>query len=388
MRILHTSDWHVGKKLGRFDRREEYVQVLDEVVEVARNERVDLVVVSGDLFDRPAPPMWALALVIDTLRRLGEECPVVAVAGNHDSPEFFDVLAPLLEPHSVHLVGGIRRPDEGGVVVAETDAGRAAVACFPFLREGHVVDFMARADRWYGAYAERVRNLAKAYADGAVEAAGGDGIALLVAHFMVTGVSIGGHGAPRGERQLHIGHAYSATEQAIPATLSYVAMGHIHAPQPVPHAPIPAQYAGSLLALDFGEAGESKRMVIVDAEPGRPATVRSVPVQGGRPLVRATGRWEDIVERLDIRDSYLDLRVETDGPDRELASRAREEFPYLVRVEASYPRATSDFESRAGRSLEDLYTDFVTAERGESAARPELVGAFRAVLDAVEGASE
>ncbi len=293
MRILHTSDWHVGKKLGRYDRRSEYDAVLSEVVEIADREAVDLVVVSGDLFDRPSPPLWALSLVIERLQALAVGRPVVAVAGNHDSGELFEVLAPLLAPNGVHLVGTIKRPDEGGVLTFDTAAGRAAIACFPFLREGHIVDFMASTERWYGLYADRIRDLAKAYADAAVTAAGADGIAMLAAHFMVTGASLGGHGVPRGERQLHIGKAYSATEQAIPPSLAYVAMGHIHAPQRVPHAAIPAEYAGSLLELDFGEAGEQKRVVVVDSGAGatRPGAFRGYHRRPSpRPSNRSVGR--------------------------------------------------------------------------------------------------
>lgn len=388
MRILHTSDWHVGKKLGRYDRRDDYEAVLSEVVEIAEREAVDLVVVSGDLFDRPSPPMWALSLVIDRLQALASERPVIAVAGNHDSGELFEVLGPLLSPNSVHLVGAIKRPDEGGVLTFDTPAGRAAIACFPFLREGHVVDFMASTDRWYGLYADRIRDLAKAYADAAVAAAGADGISLLTAHFMVTGASVGGHGVPRGERQLHIGKAYTATEQAIPPSLAYVAMGHIHAPQRVPHAAIPAEYAGSLLELDFGEAGERKRVVIVDAEPGLPAVTRSVEIESGRRLIRATGPWDELATRTDLQDKYVDLRVDTSGPEPGLADMARQAFPYLVRVEAVYPRAEATFDSRAGMALDELYAAFVQEDRGVDAVPEDLLAAFRAVNDAVEAATE
>ncbi len=209
---------------------------------------------------------------------------------------------------------------------------------------------------------------------------------LLVAHFMVTGARVGGHGAPRGERPLHIGEAYSATEEALPRSLGYVAMGHIHAPQPVPGANVPAQYAGSLLPLDFGEAGEEKRVVIVDAEPGRPASVRSVPLGVGRPLIRAEGTWEELAGRIDLADAYLDLTVHTDGPDPGLADRAREAFSHLVRVRAHYERPEEERESREGRTLSELYGEYHEAEYG-SPPPPELADAFADVMDEVLGAS-
>ena len=156
MRILHTSDWHVGRHLGRHDRSAEFREVLGEVEAIADEREVDLVLVSGDVFDRPIPPVDALTLGIEALLRLGAGRPVVVVAGNHDSPELFEALAPLLRSQGkgVHLVGTVKRPDAGALLGPEVLGVDAVVACFPFLREGRVVDFMKDAGQWYGAYAE------------------------------------------------------------------------------------------------------------------------------------------------------------------------------------------------------------------------------------------
>jgi exonuclease SbcD len=380
VRVLHTSDWHVGKRLGRYDRSSEYADAINEVVAIAEDEQVDLVIHSGDLFDRPQPPIDALRLAFDGLSRLSAGRPVVVVAGNHDSAELFETLAPFLAPSGIHLVGAIKPPDGGGLIEVETGGGRAVVACFPFLRQGRVVDFMAETGSWYGAYADRVRSITEAYAAAAVTRASSDGVALLAAHFMVTGARVGGHGAPRGERQLHIGEAYAATAAAIPPTLGYVAMGHIHAPQAVPGANVPAEYAGSLLPLDFGEAGEMKRVVVVDVEPGTPAAVRSVELSSGRPLVRVSGPWDEVALRDDLADAYVDLVVATDGPDPGLADRARQAFPYLVKVRAQFDRPELERRSRHGRPLTELYSEFCAEHHG---AEPEaaVVAAFAELLE-------
>ncbi|MCA9668091.1 MAG: exonuclease SbcCD subunit D, partial [Myxococcales bacterium] len=302
MRILHTSDWHVGKRLGRFDRMAEHRAALAEVRAVAERERVDLVIVAGDLFDRPMPPIEALDAVVEALLALAApQRPVVAIAGNHDSPELFEVLAPLLAPRGVHLVGSIRRPDAGGVLELAAGEGgqRALVACLPFLREGRVVDFLDDVDSWYGQYADKIARLCRAYNDELARRARDrdDAVTVLAAHFIVSGARLGGDGAPRGERQLHIGEAYTATESSMPPDVQYVALGHVHAPQPVPGALVAAQYAGSLLELDFGEAGETKRVVIVEVEPGVPASTRSVALTAGRRLQRARGREQALLPR-------------------------------------------------------------------------------------------
>jgi len=388
VRVLHTSDWHVGKRIGRYDRSDEYREVIDEVVAIADAEDVDLVLHSGDVFDRPLPPVEALDIGLDGLVRLTADGkrPVVAIAGNHDSPGFFEALAPFLRRHGIHLVGDIRRPDAGGVLDLATRAGRAVVSCFPFLREGRTFHAWDPVDEHYKLYADRLRLIAETYSRHADGIAGSDAVTFLVAHFLVGGAKVHGHGAPRGERELHMGAAYTATAEAIPPGPQYVALGHIHAPQRVPGARVPAEYAGSLLELDFGEAGEQKRVVIVDVEPGLPARVRSVALSGGRRLVRASGTWQDLMVRDDLREAYLDLTVETAGPDPQLGERARGEFDFVVKVRADYPRPDTEMHDQIQHSLEELYAVYSQGETGV-APDEELLAAFRSVMEEAGHAS-
>ena len=383
MRILHTADWHVGRRLGRHDRTEEMREALDEVARVADEEQVDLVLVAGDVFDRATPPVESLSLGLSALLRLAEGRPVVVVAGNHDAPELFDALAPLMRDRGVHLIGRIKGPNAGGVLGPDELGVPAVVAGFPFLREGRVVDFMAETGTWYGAYADKIAKLTDAYNTALVERAGTDLVPILVAHFMVSGVRVS-----RSERELHIGDAYTATSQAIPAGPQYVALGHIHAPQPVPGAPVPAAYAGSLLPMDFGEAGEAKRVVIVDVEPGRLATLRSVPIHAGRPLQQIRGTWEEVAARAEeLADSYLDLTIAVGGPDPELGRRAAALFPYLVRVRPERPvQARRERSTDARPSDDELYAAFVRATTGDDAP-PELVQLFRETMEEVADAA-
>jgi exonuclease SbcD len=384
VKVLHTSDWHIGKRLGRYDRSDEYRAVIDEVVGIAEDESVDLVLHAGDLFDRPVPPIESLDIGLRGLVRLTDQGrrPVVVIAGNHDSAGFFEALAPFLLGQNVHLVGEIKRPDEGGVLELETPGGPAVVSCFPFLREGRAFHVWDEVSEHYKKYADRLRGISEAYSDHAGKLAGIDAVQFLVAHFLVGGAKVHGHGAPRGERSLHMGEAYAATSAAIPPGPQYVALGHIHAPQPVPGARVPAEYAGSLLELDFGEAGEAKRVVIVEVEPGRPASTRSVPLSAGRRLLRINAEWADLIRRDDAYDSYLDITVRTAGPDPGLVDRARAEFDYLVHVRAEYPRAESESSLRAGKPLDELYRDYYLATEGVEAPK-ELIDGFRTVMEEV-----
>ncbi len=156
MKILHTSDWHIGKRLGRHDRMDEFVEVLAEVERIADEQR-------STWSSSPATcgiarsRRWTRSRSgSQTLLRLAERRPVVASPGNHDSPELFEALAPLLRRSACFLIGDVKRPDEGGILGPESSAVPAVVAGFPFLREGRVVDFMKEAGEWYGEYADRV----------------------------------------------------------------------------------------------------------------------------------------------------------------------------------------------------------------------------------------
>src|SRR3712207_5934012 len=145
MRILHTGDWHIGKKLGRFDRAAEAEAVLDEVVTIAAGEDVDAVLVAGDLFDRAAPPLPYLSLVLESLRRLASDGRrVVVIPGNHDSPELMRVLGPLLAGVGVMVIHKPLPPGEGGIVTVPARDGKTAarVAGLPFVHEAQVIDVM------------------------------------------------------------------------------------------------------------------------------------------------------------------------------------------------------------------------------------------------------
>ena len=369
MRILHTSDWHIGKHVGRYDRTAEFRAALDEVQTIAEARTVDLVVVSGDLWDRAAPPTDALGDGLAALIRLagGGRRAVVAIAGNHDSGEFFEVLAPLVRPMGVHLVGRIRRPDDGGLLLLETPGGRAAIGCVPFLREGRVVDFMAASGEWYGQYKDRLSGIFRLMGE-ALDREAAEAVTILVAHATVNGAVVRGREYGRGERELHMGETYTIDPSGLPPGPQYIAMGHIHAPQHVPGAPGPAEYAGSLLPLDFGEAEEVKRVVLIEAAPRVAAKVESIALTAPTrvPLVRAEGTWDALVARREeFADAYLDLTIQTTGPDPALATLAADTFERLVRVRADYPRSSARAAGRAGRSWEELYGEYHEREHGE-----------------------
>ncbi|MGH2820081.1 MAG: metallophosphoesterase family protein, partial [Actinomycetota bacterium] len=170
MRFLHTADWHIGKAIRGRSRYEEYERALDQVVEVARAEAVDAVLVAGDLHDARAVTADADALIFDTLIRLHDHgIPVVAIPGNHDSAARLDAFAPLLARIDVRVVPKMLRPDAGGTVtISSRDGGEEAiVACIPFVSPARFSDaaslFIDPA-RLYVSYDENMGLLLDAFA--------------------------------------------------------------------------------------------------------------------------------------------------------------------------------------------------------------------------------
>ncbi len=268
MKILHTADWHVGKKLGRFDRLDEAKACLDEVVAYAEADQVDLVIVAGDLFDRALPPFAVMGVVFDALQRLADTgATVVAIAGNHDSAELFRVLKPYFASSRIYLADKALPPEDGGVVRVASRDGKttAQVALFPFLHEARVSDLMESADDWHKKYADRIKRLCSVYGEHMSKNSGPDTIEILVGHFMINGAIPSG-----SERGLHIGEAFTAETQALPSDIDYGALGHIHLSQEAPGSAVAAHYSGSLLQLDFGEKGQDKNVLLVELRPGSP----------------------------------------------------------------------------------------------------------------------
>lgn len=370
MRILHTADWHVGKRLGRIDRMTEYAQALDEVVEIARDRKVDLAIVAGDLLDRAMPPLDCIQLVIDALLRLADAAGrVVAIPGNHDSAALFSLLAPLLAPRGILLAPHIRRPDEGGVLTVPSRDGSevASVAVLPFLHEAQVVDFMEDDAEWYKGYADRIRRLCGHLCAGFDPG----GIGVLVGHWFVEGAELGG-----GERTIHVGEHYAATSQAIPPGAHYVALGHVHRPQEIPGAAVPARYSGSLLQLDFSERTHRKEVVVIEATAGRRAKVTSIQLRSGRQLLRVEESLEALKSMGDTHgDAYLDVRVQTAGPVFGLSETVREFLPNAVFVQAIYERADVEAEraARAERSLTEAYAEYHVSPGGHGVEAPEAL---------------
>jgi exonuclease SbcD len=384
VRILHTGDWHVGRAIRGRSRTEEFDDALQEVVGIAGQEGVDLVLLAGDVYDHRSPPPESDALVFEALVRLHEaRIPVVAIPGNHDSALRLEALAKLLAPIGVTVVARVVPPDQGGLIeVPSRDGGESAlVACVPFVPErrfGDAAALFRATEAWYQSYAEGMGRLLGAMAVPFRE----DRVNVLLGHLFTDGAIPGG-----GEHQITIGLEYAISPARLPATASYVALGHVHRPQAVRGAPAPTRYAGSLVQLDFGEKEQTKSVTIVEASPGRPAKVREVPLSAGRRLLDVEGSLDDVLAKgRALPDAHLRVFVSTDGPVPGMSAQVRDALPNAVDVSLRYERTETKEDGRPLSSLQprDQFLSYYRREHGVEDVPRTLVRAFDEVLEDVD----
>ncbi len=374
MRLLHTSDWHVGKLLRGQSRADEHRAVLAEIASVAGAESVDLILVAGDLFETSAPGPESEQIVYRALLALAEVAPVVVIGGNHDNPRRLEAVSPLLSLGRVRLLGQVARPEDGGVVDLDLGGAPTRLALLPFVSKRGIVraDALMRdaAFELNQAYDERLRaviaNLCTGFA--------ADTVNLVCGHLFAAGGTMGG-----GERSAHTVMDYSVGALAFPVTAQYVALGHLHRAQDIP-GPTRIRYSGSPLQLDFGESTDAKSVTIVDVEPGAPAAAREVPLTSGRVLRTLTGSLAELeAARGSTDDDFLRIVV-TDTRRAGLADEIRSWFEHAVDVIVRVPE--SDATPRVPRPTEatpsQLYAAYLV-EAGIEDTR--LVPAFEALLE-------
>ncbi|CAN5674606.1 exonuclease SbcCD subunit D [soil metagenome] len=380
MKLLHTSDWHVGRTIRGRSRADEHRAVLAEIAGVARHHDVDVVLVVGDLFDSAAPTPEAEQIVFGALLDLASSgAAVIVLSGNHDNARRLHALRPLLELGGVAARPEFRGPDDGGVLEVATRDGRetALVAVVPFLSQRHVVraaDLMAfDADELTGKYASRMARFIDLLA-GSFRA---DTVNVVAAHLTTRGGLLGG-----GERLAHTVFDYEVPAAAFPSTAHYVALGHLHRRQQVP-GPAPIHYCGSPLQLDFGETSDIKAVVVVEAHPGAPAKITDVPLSAGRRLRTLVGTPAELDALAGTTgDDHLRLKVRT-TPLVGLADRLRERFPHCVDVIVERPDdddpAVAERPSRRGMVPGELFAQYLADAEGE--ADPTLVELFAELLE-------
>ncbi len=356
MRILHTSDWHLGKTLLERPLLADQAHLLEQVSAELARERYDLFLVAGDVFDRSVPPESAVTLLgrwLSEVRALHPHLPIVFIAGNHDSAARLAWSSPLLALSGVHIRGDRASVDQP--IAITTSAGeRAEVWAIPFLwPESTDSGVQSQVEMLEGAVASiRTRQ------DPACTQ-------IAVAHCFAQG----GRGSD-SERTL-VGQA-TLIEPSTFQAFDYVALGHLHRPQAVaPHV----WYSGSLAAYSFSEADDRKGLLSIRVQRGALPEVERVPLRPLHPLTALEGDLEDLLvsEAFEpYRDHYLSIRLHRPVLAGQPMARLRRRFPNLLQLlnpAVEVPIA----EAPAAQTGEhhDLRDDFVAFYRYVHGANPD-----------------
>ncbi len=385
MRILHTADWHAGRTLHGADRTPEVRAALEELADIALEGRVDAVVVSGDVYDSRNPSAAAEDAVYDFFLRTGAAgIPSVVIAGNHDSPARFDAVSKVLELAKVRTVGTFRPAGQGGLVELELEAGRLKVAALPFLSERRMIDADALLSTDLGTQRDSYRQVMRKLVNNLTAGFDHRSVNLLAMHTTFEGATLA-----NSEYAFHCTSSYTVPPSIVPDSASYAALGHIHKPQAIEGLPEnKARYVGSPLQLDFGEVGDAKFALIVEAEPGKPSRVTEVPLSAGRRLFRVKVTEDELDERMDEiaeLDGWLKLVIDLERMRPGLKERLQQNLPNLLTVEQVLPGESSEELEKIdlnALSLVDAYRTYLEEEKGME--KPEeLVALFQTLHDEV-----
>jgi exonuclease SbcD len=320
MKVLHTSDWHVGKLLRGRSRITEHRAVLGEITEIAQREQVDLVLVVGDLFETAAPPPEATAVVFDALLALRETgARVVVVGGNHDQQSELDAVAPVFARLGISVLGLPAGPEHA---IVNLDGAR--VVMLPWVSQRWAV----KTEQLMGTTAAGVTQYYAARVARLIEWLCADfsasDINIVAAHCMVQGGKLGG-----GERDAQLIDDYMVPAGAFPSSASYVALGHLHRAQLMPGA-APIWYSGSPIQVDFGESDDRKQVLVVDVPAQGSARVDPVELTRGWRLRTVTGTLEQLAAEA-TDDAFLRVVVR-EQPRPGLADEVRALLPQAVDV--------------------------------------------------------
>ncbi|MGW6458135.1 exonuclease SbcCD subunit D [Streptomyces sp. NPDC055078] len=377
MRILHTSDWHLGRSLHRVSMLDAQAAFLDHLVATVREHEVDAVVVAGDVYDRAVPPLSAVELFDRALHRLAaERVPTVMISGNHDSARRLGVGAALIGRAGIHL-----RTDPAGCgtpVLLADGHGEVAFYGLPYLEPALVKDEFrtgrAQHEAVVAAAMGRVRADLAARPDGTRS--------LVVAHAFVAGGQ-----ESDSERDITVG-GVAAVPAGVFHGVDYVALGHLHGSQTITER---VRYSGSPLAYSFSEAAHRKTMWLVDLGAGGEIAAERVDCPVPRPLARLRGRLGELLADPALtghEQSFIEATLTDPVRPTEPMARLTARFPHTLSLVFEPERAeddtvTSYAERLRGRTDQQIAEDFVAHVRGgdgpDEPERAVLRGAFDGV---------
>jgi exonuclease SbcD len=385
MKILHTSDWHLGKKLEGRDRLEEQRKVLAEINGIIKKEKIGLVLVGGDIFDVFTPSAEAEDLFYETLNLFASnDAAVIAIAGNHDDPKRVCAAKSLAEKQGIYIVGDasdMPAPNPSihkKIKVIESGEGflklenketkeKVCLAILPFpsdsrnseaINEGET--YNEKVNRWIARGAEKFAN---------------DSINIVLSHLF----ALGGEGCLE-ERNIELGGTRAISFDTLPKNTHYGALGHLHRAQKVKHD-IPICYSGSILQYSFDDNKQSKSVIVLDAGASGITNFKTVNLTQGRKLLKVSASSvEKAYELLDkLKNDFAELTLHLDKPLTPAENKnLRVKYPLLVTINLKLKELDEQpvsLENRRKLNRQDLFIDFFKSTQGHEPGK-EVVELF------------
>jgi DNA repair protein SbcD/Mre11 len=361
LRVLHTSDWHLGQKLANLSRDAEQEAALNWLISVIESEKVDVLLVSGDIFDTVTPTVAAEAMYYRFLARLIPTCcrHVVITGGNHDSPAKLNAPKPLMDALKIHVVGQVSAVAEEEVFVfydAKTEP-ELVVAAVPFIREQNLT--LTEVGQTIEARRGFIRAAIKSHFD----LVGAEAARLQfkdVVHICMGHLCIGGEDITEEQNRVYLGDTHTLAASDFHEVFDYVALGHIHRAQKL-NKTGSVRYSGSLIPLSFSELGQKKLVWIVDFEQGALASVRDVEVPVTRKLVRIKTTLENLLPELSKHASvdpayptWAEVVVESENPVPQLHQTLMQATEQLAIEVLKHSNVTTAVKQNHARELEQI----------------------------------
>lgn len=403
MKVLHTADWHLGKKLELCERTEEHQHFLDWLIEKLNSECIDVLIIAGDIFDTGTPPNSALEQYYRFLRKVKNTCcrEVIIIGGNHDSISTLNAPKELLKYFNVHIVGGVPDVFTDQIIPIIDHSGKIelVVCAVPFLRDRDIRLSVAgetaeeREVRIKKGIADHYHN----FKEHITSFKGEDIPVIATGHLFAAGVS-----TSDSEKEIHVGNLGKVGSDHFPIEFNYVALGHIHRPQIV-NRMNHIRYSGSPIPLSFSENDDKKQVVIIEFKNGDIIKLEEHEVPCSRRLIRVKGDLDGVkskIMRLPENDfrfpAWVEVQVETEAYIHDLDDQLNQLIEKKDHIERFFSR---QIRTRASLSLDqttdealqlnDLDPKQVFLKKCQSelgdADLDELLGTFSEAIEAIRG---
>ena len=381
MRILHTADWHLGKSLEKRSRIDEQRKFLDDFIEVAKENNIDLVIIAGDIYDSSNPPAIAEKMFYDTLKKISDNGKrlILIIAGNHDNPERLVASAPLAREHGIIMVGTLKTIiDTGnygrhkiinsgeGFIEIEINGEKAIILTVPYLSEKRLNEVLYKDmdsdEERIKSYSDRVFSLFDSLKDNYRE----DTINLLVSHLYAMGSEEGG-----SERSIQLGGSYIVNCECFPKEAQYIALGHVHKPQLVPGTNKKARYSGSPIHYNKKEVSYNKKCFVIDVKANEEANVKEVYFKVYKPIeIWKCENFDDALlkcEENKDRECWVYLEIKVDrymrGDEIKKLKELKKDILEITPIIENIHRDDESAISLSEKSFEELFIDFYKKER-------------------------